>query len=292
MRTSHRFQIGSIECIALADGTFLYTAGMLFANAPKETAEQALRDQGTDPKAIALAYTGLLIRTGRNSVLVDTGMGVGVAPTAGRLVESLRAAGIPPETIDIVVLTHGHPDHIGGSVDPEGKPMFPNARYVMAKTEWDFWTAESNLEKLAAGGVCGIPELDQFMVTCARRNLPPVARQMDFVEGEAEIAPGVRVVPAAGHTVGHLALLVSSGSEQLLHLADTVLHPIHLERPEWRSIFDLAPDRAATTRQQLLDRAAADKALVLAYHFPFPGLGHVTPRGVGWVWEPAEGAAA
>lgn len=292
MTASYRFRVGSIDCIAVLDGTFPYTSEMLFANAPMQAAEQALRERGLDPGAIPLDYIALLVQSEGHRVLVDTGMGSGVTPAAGQLLGNLRAAGIGPESIDTVILTHGHPDHLGGNLTGDGQPAFPNARYVVAKTEWDFWTAESTLEQCAAGSLYGLGELDRLIGAWARKNLPPVRYQVELVEGEAEVVPGVTVIPAEGHTPGHLAVLVSSGNSQLLHIADAVLHPIHLERPQWRPVFDLDPDRAAATRRRLLDRAAADKALVMAYHFSFPGLGHVTASATGWTWEAAEGGIA
>src|SRR5215213_3541847 len=142
---SHRFMVGDIECIAVADGTMQYTADDLFVNAPKERAEQVVRELELLPEEIPLSFTALVINTGRQRILVDTGLGAGVAPGAGALLDNLRAEGIGPEDIDTVILTHGHPDHIGGSSDAEGNVAFPKARYVMWKDDWEFWTSESAL---------------------------------------------------------------------------------------------------------------------------------------------------
>jgi glyoxylase-like metal-dependent hydrolase (beta-lactamase superfamily II) len=282
---SYRFTVGDIECIAVADGTVQYTADDLFVNAPKDKAEQVVREHELRPEEIPLSYTALVINTGRQRVLVDTGLGAGVAPGAGRLLDNLRAEGIGPENIDTVILTHGHPDHIGGNTDAEGKLAFPDARYVMWKGEWDFWTSESSLGKLEAGQLYG-PELGGMMGTFARNSLSPLQSQIDVIEREAEIVAGVHAIPAPGHTPGHMALLLSSGEEQAFHLVDTVVHPIHLERPEWYAVYDLEPEQAASTRRKLLDRVAAEGAPLLSYHFPFPSVGHLSRKDKGWEWEP------
>ena len=285
---SHRFMVGEIECTAIADGTLDYAADALFANAPKERVEEVVREHELQPQEIPLSFTGLVINTGRQRVLVDTGLGAGVVPSAGRLLENLRVEGIGPEDIDTVVLTHGHPDHIGGHADAEDNLAFPKARYVMWKDDWDFWTSESTLGKLDTGQLYGVPELDAMIGAFARQNLPPIQDQIDVIERETEIVAEVHAIPAPGHTPGHMALLISSGDEQALHLADTVLHPIHLERPEWYPLYDLQQEQAASTRRKLLDRAAAEDALVLSYHFPFPSLGYLSQKDKGWQWEPIE----
>jgi glyoxylase-like metal-dependent hydrolase (beta-lactamase superfamily II) len=285
---SLRFMVGDIECTAVADGTLDYTADALFTNAPKESVEQVVREHELQPEEIPLSFTGLVINTASHRVLVDTGLGAGVVPSAGGLLENLRAEGIGPEDIDTVILTHGHLDHIGGNADAQGNLTFPKARYVMWKEDWDFWTSESTLDKLDAGQLYGAPELDAMIGASARQNLPPLLDQIDIIERETEIVAGVHAIPAPGHTPGHMGLLISSGDEQALHLADTVLHPIHLERPEWYPLYDLQQEQAASTRRQLLDRAAAENALVLSYHFPFPSLGYLSQKDKGWQWEPIE----
>jgi glyoxylase-like metal-dependent hydrolase (beta-lactamase superfamily II) len=130
--------------------------------------------------------------------------------------------------------------------------------------------------------------MDEFMrtllISSAEKNLPPLKQSIELVEGEKEIVPGISVVPAPGHTPGHLAVAITSGATQFLHMSDTVLHPLHLENPSWRPIFDLDAEGAAKSRQHLLDRAASDRIKVLAYHFAFPGLGRIESRGNSWRW--------
>ena len=118
-----------------------------------------------------------------------------------------------------------------------------------------------------------------------RRCLPPIEKQLSLIDEETEIVPGIRSIAAPGHTPGHMALSISSGGEQLLHLVDTVVHPIHLERPDWLVATDLLPEQTVATRRRLLDLAATEKVLVFVFHFPFPGLGHVVQSGSGWEWE-------
>jgi glyoxylase-like metal-dependent hydrolase (beta-lactamase superfamily II) len=125
-----------------------------------------------------------------------------------------------------------------------------------------------------------------MMAMFARNSLSPTQSQIDVIERETEIVAGVHAIPAPGHTPGHMALIISSGDEQALHLADTVVHPVHLEQPEWYSLYDLESELAATTRRKLLDWVAAEGVPVHSYHFPFPSVGHLSQKEKGWQWEP------
>jgi glyoxylase-like metal-dependent hydrolase (beta-lactamase superfamily II) len=267
------------------DGTFAYPhpAQIFFANAPKERLEQVLREHNLDSKQweqYVSPYLSLVIYTGQHRVLVDTGAD-GMAPTTGKLVENLQAGGTSPEDIDVVILTHGHPDHIGGNIDSEGKPAFKNARYVMWKDEWDFWIPKPDLSQMKID-----EEMKQLLVTFARNNLPPIQGQLDLVDQESEIVPGIKAVSAPGHTPGHMAVAISSEGENLLCFSDAAIHPIHLEQPDWYSVFDLAPEQALASKRRLMDKAVAEEALVFAFHFSFPGLGHIIQRGEEWQWQP------
>ncbi|UCF95492.1 MAG: MBL fold metallo-hydrolase, partial [Desulfobacterales bacterium] len=219
---TYHFKTGRLECIAVSDGTLTYTppafpppASLLFTNAPSARLEQVLREHDLPFKQWTewtCPYICLVVNTGDHVVLVDTGAG-GLAPTTGRLRQNLQAAGIAPEDIDTVVLTHGHPDHIGGNTDARGKPAFPDARHVMWKDEWDFWNsaqAEQTLDE----------HLRDILVGFARANLPPIEAKVDLVDREKEIVPGINAVAAPGHTPGHMAVEICSEGEQLLCISD------------------------------------------------------------------------
>jgi len=282
---SFPFQVGTFECIVVSDGTVAYSdpAQFFFVNAPKERLKKVLRDHNLDIakwKEYVSPYPSLLINTGQHLVLVDTGAG-DMEPTTGKLIPNLRAEGIEPEDIDTVILTHAHPDHIGGNIDSEGKPAFRNARYIMWEDEWDFWISRPNLAAL------DISESGkEWFIRYARDHLLPIQNQFDLADHEMEIVHGIRTVAALGHTPGHMAVSITSNNEQLLYISDAVIHPIHLEQPNWYTKYDLAPEQVITTRHLLLDRAATEKALVHAFHFPFPGLGYVIQKEEGWRWQP------
>ncbi len=284
---THRFNVGNFQCIAVSDGTHVYAPPtfppppiFLFANAPREPLEQVFREHELEPEQWAewvSPYICLLINTGEHRVLIDTGAD-GLGPNTGKLLENLKTEGTEPEDIDTIILTHGHPDHIGGNTDSEGKLAFPNARYVMWKDEWEFWNSEEAALKLEE-------HVREVLLGYACKNLPPIQGLLNLVDHETEILPGIQAIAAPGHTPGHMALAVSSSGEQLLCVSDTVLHPIHLEQPEWFAVVDFDPAQVVATRRRLLNRAAVERALVLAFHFPFPGLGLVVPRGDGWKWQ-------
>ena len=277
---SHSFAVGAVRCTVLTDGYASYPAEWFFPNADDRLAA-ALESKGAPATTVLSPYTCLLIETGRRVILVDTGAGEWMS-TSGAVVARLEMAGIRPADVDTVVLTHAHPDHAGGAINFRRRPVFPNACHYLSESEWEFWTsAHPDLRALR------IPQdTARAMSAAAQRCLEPLRLKIEAISKETEIAPGVRAIPAPGHTPGHLALLISSGSEHLLNLGDAAVHPLHLEHPEWENGLDADPERACATRRKLLEQAAAEKMRVMAFHFPFPSVGRVEAKGKGWVWAP------
>jgi glyoxylase-like metal-dependent hydrolase (beta-lactamase superfamily II) len=279
----HTFRVGEVACTALCDGTLDYPIAMVTQGLSAEEQAHLTSQYDAAGGHISVPYTALLVETTRERILLDTGAGL-LGPDTGRHPALLESRGIAAESIAAVVLTHGHPDHIGGVTDESGRPRFPNARHIMGAAEWRFWTDETTLEKCARKELYGLGLFDQHIGEWARKCLPPLASRLELVESEVEVSPGVRVAPAPGHTPGHLAVIIASGGEQCLFVGDAFVMPLQAERPEWNLPFDLWPDQAAATRRALLDRAASEQMLVCAYHCPFPPLGRIERRGSAWHW--------
>ena len=288
---SFRFEIGEFECVAVSDGALNYPPQSFFSNVPLERVEEALCERNLPTAQIMTPYTCLFIDTGEHRVMVDTGAGdlgahaADVFPgldhstsVTGLLPENLRSAGIGPLEIDTVIITHAHPDHVGGTLDATGDLVFSNANYFISEVEWDFWSSDAATTKAPA-----------VMVDTARRNLDPLKERLTFIEDSYEVVPGVRVIATFGHTPGHIALSVASGGEQLLHVSDAVLYPLHLEHPEWTPVFDMLPEQASASKHRIFNLAAEEVALVFSHHFPpFPNLGHIRKQEQGWRWQPIE----
>ncbi len=187
--------------------------------------------------------------------------------------------GIDPASIDIVALSHAHPDHVWGLAGEDGKPNFPNAQIYITQADFDYWTDEAKLSHPTLGRYIGP----------IRDTLLPLRERILFLNDGKDVVPGVQALSTPGHTVGHTSFVVSSQGNSIVYLADLAHRPLlQMENPRAEFTRDTDPQQGVSSRLRVFDMAASQKIPILAYHFPWPGIGHVARRDDAYRYVPVE----
>ncbi|ESR24794.1 MBL fold metallo-hydrolase [Lutibaculum baratangense] len=274
----YRFQLGEMTVATVLDG-YAHRDGprpTFGANASEEEMADLLRQNFLPNGRYENHFVPVVVETGGEVVVFDTGFSPGSNPTAGHLQARLAHLGLAPEDVSLVVVTHGHGDHISG-IMTEGRPSFPNARYAIAETEWDFWTSD----RPAQAGRGDNAQMFQS-------NVVPLRDRTTFLKDGDTVAPGITAMAAPGHTPGHTIFMLESGGRQLLHFVDVSNHYVaSLARPDWHVAFDFDKEQAVQTRKRVLDMVATDRIPAIGYHMPFPSVGFVERAAGGYRWVAA-----
>lgn len=281
----YAFKLGGADAYVIHDGIFAVQGvqNVIAPEAPADDVARLLRDAYLPVDHVALSLNVLLVQTPAGPVLVDTGGGAALGPTAGRLARGLARVGVAPSAVTAVVITHAHGDHVAGLLGADGAPAFPNARVYVAADEAAFWASD---QQDWTGS--RVPPAGRAQSTAtARKFLNGVGGRLQRVAAGGTLLPGFAFVPMPGHTPGHQAVRITMGGETLLHIGDAIhQYAIQFPRPDWTMAFDTRPAQASATRRALLADVAAQRTRVIAYHLPFPGIGHVRAAGRGYEWVP------
>jgi glyoxylase-like metal-dependent hydrolase (beta-lactamase superfamily II) len=263
---------------------FKYLAKDFFINADPAELNKALEKYQIKPDNIASPFTPILIQHDNKKILIDTGVGFSEKPVIvkgnsvifrGKLQQLLQEQNIKNEDITDVIITHFHPDHIGGIFNDEAKLNFPNARFHMHKNEWNYWHSPQSDNQPA-----------QFKYFIEKNITSLKDLNLNLIEGDfVEVLPGITTIKADGHTTGHIGVVIHSEKEHLLYTSDAFLHPLHIERLDWQTSYDLEHEKAKQSRIKLLELARKENMLVNAFHFDFPGLGRIDKSENSWIWK-------
>ena len=282
---TYQFSVGNFQLTVLSDGYANFPATQP-TWAPEATAhdlQKALTDAFLPTDQLNLSFNPVLIDSGKDLLLCDTGCGKLSDPTTGRLEQQLRAAGYEPEQVTSVFLSHAHIDHLGGLLTDDGKPVFSSAQHFVHEPEWDFWTAKNpDLSKQRLDD-----KTKTDFIQLAQKTFGTLEQNFKRVPAGASLIDGVVVEAAPGHTPGHPVLRIQSDKQELVHFFDLAHHSVVMfKNPAWTVAFDTDQAMAAATRKKVFAEFAANRTRVLGYHLPFPGIGHVAKDGAGYRWVP------
>lgn len=275
--STYRLEVGDISCIVIAEGEMEMDASGIaqrYPNASEAEIQDALKQSSVEDNKISSYFNALYIEADNTKILVDAGMGQNPErPQFGQIVPNLASVGVQVEDIDIVYITHFHGDHYLGLLS-NGAPTFPNARYITMDTEWDYWLSEEAQATMGerVNGILAV--------------VNPLRDKFSTVSAGEEIVSGVRVVALSGHTMGQSGLLIESGDDAFLHLVDLLHHTAQFSYPDWHFVWDTDAELAVQTRHAQLTNAINANLLVMFYHLPFPGLGHIGRDGQHYQWIP------
>lgn len=281
----YRFKLGGMEVATILDSKSI-REGLhphYGANASADAVHALARENNIDTQRFEHHNIPTLVNTGSALVLFDTGNGalpreyeaLRARMPAGNLIARLAELGHKPEDIDVIVATHGHPDHIGGLTEG-GQPVFKNARYVFGSTEYDFWQRNENVREARKFN------RELFVKVCT-----PLADRATFIKPGDTVAPGITAVDAHGHSPGLMAFHIESEGKRFMITADTCTqYVMAVQRPEWHFEMDDDKDKAVATRKRILDMLATDRVFVASFHMPFPGIGWIDKTSAGYRWVP------
>jgi glyoxylase-like metal-dependent hydrolase (beta-lactamase superfamily II) len=287
----YRYKVGAYECTSINDGARSFPLPDTFVkNVPKEevlaAAEAAYMPRGM----VTVPFNPQLINTGSKLVLIDSGNGIATyEPTKGaigRTLQNLAAAGVDPKSIDVVLMSHLHPDHTNGIRAADGSMAFPNAEIMVPAKDWEFWMSDENAAKAQSS------EMMKNYFANVKKIYAGIESKVTKYDWGKEVAPGITSIAAPGHTPGHTAFAVASGGSKVLIQSDVTNIPeFFLRNPDWHVAYDTDPALAQETRHKFYDMAAAEKAMVVGFHFTFPSIGHVEKDGTKYrlvpvAWNP------
>lgn len=260
------FHVGKLSLASVRDAGFqMPNDGKVFGvDAGPAAVSDVLKAANAPTDQITLSVDALLVRDGARIVLIDTGLG----PKAGGvLIASLKLAGVTPDQVTDVLITHPHGDHIGGLLDASGQPAFPKAKVRMSSADWAYLQSQSGMADLTKA----------------------IAPQVAAFEPGATVTPSITAVAIKGHTPGHVGYQIVSGKDRLLDIGDMAHSSIiSLAKPEWTIAFDSDAAVAKASRRETLTELAKDHETIFAPHFPYPGIGQIATAGDGFAWKPAD----
>jgi glyoxylase-like metal-dependent hydrolase (beta-lactamase superfamily II) len=274
----YRMPIGNAEVIALSDGTITLDMNALLFNAKPEEISNLFQQNFLSATKVETSITAYLIRTNNKLILIDAGSGAFMGPTLGKLTQSLINAGFQPEQIDAVLLSHLHPDHVGGLVAND-KMVFPNAMIYVSKSDAAFWLSEENTKKAN----------DKYFFEAAQKSMAPYlkAGKVKTFDYGTSLFPGLTTIATPGHSAGHTSYVFDSNGEKIVFWGDLIhAGAVQFEDPAVTIHFDSDATKAAEERKQAFKEAAKVKYWVAAPHLSFPGIGHVRANGSSYTWVP------
>ena len=277
----YRYKVGSHEVTVAHDGSrsFPLTEGYV-TNAPIADVRKAIEAAYLPPDKGIHHYSPIVVNTGAKLILIDTGFGPAsytqTKGELGQLQTNLAAAGIKPQDIDMVVISHFHGDHVNGLVDANNKLAYPNAEVLVPAVEWKFWMDDGEMSRASKGRM-------EDLFKSNRKVFDALGRKVTPYEWNKELAPGLMPMATLGHCIGHTSFILSSGNSKIFIQSDVTNNPdLFARHPEWTANFDQDGPLAVATRRKVYDMLVADRTLVQGFHYPFPGLAHVEKDGTAY----------